>query len=311
MKTKVVGIRPRCSTGDGWLLTANPCLRRLPTCTRFTFGLAPGADAYVITLSSCYRLLTRKALRGRYSRASRRAATSNDARVVLSGVLGDHLLVECGDSGGDGLPAEVFPGVRCGLLAAAAPLACVGGGVGERCCERLLVVGWYEPAALTVADDLGRAVRVAGDHREAAGHRFDQREPERLRDRGQHEQVAGVERVGELVVGPPAGKEDVAGVEPADRLDRMLALPLARVAADQNERHVAPEPGLGVLVRLDQQGQPLDGCEAAQVEQHRLAGERRKVVVPVGDAAGRPLLIPALRVVDEPAPPERPPRLAA
>src|SRR6266511_6369466 len=154
MKTKVVGIRPRCSTGDGWLLTANPCLRRLPTCTRFTFGLAPGADADGITRSSCHRLLTRKALRGRYSRASRRAATSNDARVGLSGVIGDHLLVECGDSGGDGLPSEVFPGVGCGVLAAAAPFARVRDGVGERCRERLFVVGWDEPAALAVADDL-------------------------------------------------------------------------------------------------------------------------------------------------------------
>jgi hypothetical protein len=98
-------------------------------------------------------------------------------------------------------------------------------------------------------------------------------------------------------------------VERADRCERMLALPLPRVAADEHERQVSPQLGLGVLVCLDQQGQPLDGGEAAQVEEHRFRTERGEFVVLVGDAAGRPVLVPALRVVDEPAPPERQPSL--
>jgi hypothetical protein len=132
---------------------------------------------------------------------------------VLSDVLGDDLLVERGDLSGDRLPAMAFPGIDRGLAAASAPLVGVGGGVVERCHERLPVVGWHEPA-LAAADDLGRALRVAGDHGEAAGHRFDQGEPECLRDRGQHEQVSlsGVQRLGKLVVRPPAGEEDIASV---------------------------------------------------------------------------------------------------
>src|SRR5439155_15122994 len=86
-------------------------------------------------------------------------------------------------------------------------------------------------------------------------------------------------------------------------------LPLPRMAADEHKRQVSPDLGLGALVCLDQQGQPLDGREAAQVEEHRFRAERGELVGPVGDAAGRPLLVPALRVVDEPAPPERQPGL--
>src|SRR3954453_12578095 len=72
-----------------------------------------------------------------------RAAPSGEAHVALSGVLGDDLLVERGDLGGDRLPAKAFPGVGRGWPAASAPLVCVGGGVAERCHERLLVVGCH------------------------------------------------------------------------------------------------------------------------------------------------------------------------
>jgi hypothetical protein len=65
----------------------------------------------------------------------------------------------------------------------------------------------------------------------------------------------------------PAGEEDVRDAEPADRLERMLALPLARVAADEDERAEPPECGLRTRVGADQERQPLDRREAAEVEE--------------------------------------------
>src|SRR5262249_62093089 len=52
----------------------------------------------------------------------------------------------------------------------------------------------------------------------------------------------------------------------------------------------------------------LNRSEAAEVDKDRLRGEGGKSVFAVGDAAG---LVPALRVVEEPTPPEFLTRLAA
>src|SRR4051794_27118864 len=100
----------------------------------------------------------------RPSGASGQAATNGGARLALSDVLGDDALVECGDLDGDGWPAKALPGIGRGLPTPSAPLLCVNGGVAQRRRERLFFVGCHEPTALAVADDFGRAVRVAGDH---------------------------------------------------------------------------------------------------------------------------------------------------
>ena len=97
------------------------------------------------------------------------------------------------------------------------------------------VVGLDQPAGVRVVDDLGRAGAVDGDRRQLAGHRLDQDLAELLVDRGVDEDVAGAQEVGQVVVGVPAGEEDVGDAEALDRLDRVLALPLAGVAADQDQ----------------------------------------------------------------------------
>src|SRR5215211_4076675 len=238
------------------------------------------------------------------------AGAGDSIRVALAGVLSDRLLIDSGDARGDRLPAEAFLRVGCGSLPAAAPIFAVRDGPTERFGERQLVVGGNEPTGLAVADDFSRAVRVTGDHGKAAGHGLDQRETECLCNRRKHEQVGSVERRWKLVVWPPAGEEDVASALSVDRRQGMLAFPLTRVAADQDERELSPEPGLDELMRSDEQGQPPDGGETSEVEENRLRAERGKVVLPIGDGAGHPLLVPALRVMDEPAPPERLPRPA-
>jgi hypothetical protein len=89
----------------------------------------------------------------------------------------------------------------------------------------------------------------------------------------------------------------------------MLLFPLARVAADEDERAGPPECGLGARVGADQERQPFDGREAAEVKEDRLRGEGGELLVPVGDGSRLPLLVPALRVLDEPATPEGAARL--
>src|SRR5438477_9922933 len=123
----------------------------------------------------------------------------SDAKATADRRLRDDFLVEARDARGDDRPAVAALSLGGGLLAAAVPLAWIGGGLDQCGCERLFIVGGYEPAALAVADDLGRAVCVAGDHGEAAGHRLDERETERFGDRWQDERVGGVQRLGELL----------------------------------------------------------------------------------------------------------------
>ena len=89
----------------------------------------------------------------------------------------------------------------------------------------------------------------------------------------------------------------------------MLALPLAREAADDHERGAARQAGPGGLVGLDQQRQPLDLGEAAHVQQHRrlavLVGERRQVGLRVRHRPRGLARRPAARLVHQMAPPVR------
>src|SRR6266540_4368210 len=70
----------------------------------------------------------------------------------------------------------------------------------------------------------------------------------------------------------------------------MLSLPLAGVAADEDERQRPAEP--------------LDGGVAAHIEDDRLGfAEGPEIRLLVGDGAGSAALVPAQRLLDEPAPP--------
>ena len=91
----------------------------------------------------------------------------------------------------------------------------------ERVRERVLVVGWDESAGAR-GDDLRRPVRLGGDHRQPTGHRLDEHEPKGLGDRGQDEQVGGVQRLWEQALRPPAGEEDLVVPARADGGERML-----------------------------------------------------------------------------------------
>src|SRR5213592_396963 len=88
----------------------------------------------------------------------------------------------------------------------------------------------------------------------------------------------------------------------------MLPLPLARVAADEHERRRAAEPLDCTRVGADQERQALDRREATDVEEDRAAGPKgSELLVPVGDAPRPAALVPAARLLDQPAAPKREP----
>jgi hypothetical protein len=147
----------------------------------------------------------------------------------------------------------VLVGVLDGALAAAAALDRTVDGLDERVGEAHDVVGLHQPAGLPVADDRGGAERIDGDRRSRAGHRLDDDLAELLADRREHEDVGGGEEVRQLLVAVPAGQEDVLRAGARDRVERVLALPLAGEAAEQHERRPGGEAGPGALVGLDQQ----------------------------------------------------------
>src|SRR5206468_3097295 len=85
----------------------------------------------------------------------------------------------------------------------------------------------------------------------------------------------------------------------------MLPLPLARVAADEDERRRLAEPLDRTRVGADQEREALDRRVAADVEDDRAAGpEGRELLVTVGDAPRPAALIPAAWLLDQPAPPK-------
>src|SRR6266516_1331616 len=228
-------------------------------------------------------------------------------RNLLPGSGGEQLLVQGGEATSDFRPAvPVTLSLRASAPRSAFLLAASGGD--ERVDERVFVVGRNEPTRPSVGDDRRRARRPAGDHREAAGHRLNQDEPERLGDGRQHERVGRVQRLRELLVRAPAGKEDLPVPDPPRRGERMLPLPLTGMAADEHERRGLAEPLDGTRVRADQEREALDRRVATDVEEDRAAGpEGRELLVTVGDAPRPTALIPAARLLDQPAAPKRKP----
>src|SRR5665811_1099526 len=162
----------------------------------------------------------------------------------------------------------------------------------------------YEPAGFGLYD-LGGAVRIDRYHRQAAGHRLDEYEPERFRDRGKNEQIGRVHRLRQLLVVVPTSEEGLIVTELADYGERMLAFPLAGVAADEHERSRGAEALLGALVRCQQERNTLDRRETADEQEDRLCLlERPKLAPPIADGARPASLVPAVRLGGEPAMPE-------
>src|SRR6266511_5357419 len=90
----------------------------------------------------------------------------------------------------------------------------------------------------------------------------------------------------------------------------MLPLPLARMAADEHERRRAAEQLDSARVGTDQERQALDRSVATDIEEDRSAGpEGSELLVAVGDAPRLPALVPAARLLDEPAAPKGEPLL--
>jgi hypothetical protein len=78
------------------------------------------------------------------------------------------------------------------------------------------------------------------------------------------------------------------------------------VAADEHERRRLAEPLDRTRVCADQEREALDGREATDVEEDRAAGpEGSELLVTVGDASWPAALIPAARLLDQPAAPKR------
>src|SRR5436190_15745581 len=88
----------------------------------------------------------------------------------------------------------------------------------------------------------------------------------------------------------------------------MLPLPFARVAADEHERRWPAEPLDSTRVGADQERQALDRRVTTDVEEDRAAGpEGSELLVTVGDAPRSTALVPATRLLDQPAAPKSEP----
>src|SRR6266516_3538881 len=214
-------------------------------------------------------------------------------RNLLPGSGGEQLLVQGGEATSDFRPAvPVTLSLRASAPRSAFLLAASGGD--ERVDERVFVVGRNEPARPSVRDDRRRARRPAGDHREAAGHRLNQDEPERLGHGWQDERVGRVQRLRQLLVRAPAGEEDLPVPDPACGGEWLLPLPLARMTADERQRRRPAEPRNRTRVGADQERQALDRRVATDVEEDRAAGpEGSELLVAVGDAPRSTALVPA------------------
>src|SRR5947208_5585661 len=90
----------------------------------------------------------------------------------------------------------------------------------------------------------------------------------------------------------------------------MFPLPLARMTADEHERRRPAEQLDSARVGTDQERQALDRRVATDVEEDRAAGpEGSELLVAVGDAPRPSALVPAARLLDQPAAPKREPLL--
>src|SRR5204862_5714449 len=103
-----------------------------------------------------------------------------------------------------------------------------------------------------------------------------------------------VQRLRQLLVRAPAGEEDLPVADPPRCGERMLPLPLARMAADEHERRGLAERLDRARVGADQEREALDRRIASDVEVDRTARpEGGKVLVAVADAPRPAALIPA------------------
>ena len=128
-----------------------------------------------------------------------------------------------------------------GVCAAARHLARVVEHVDERVGQGLDVVGWDEPARraragsrLTIEGKPPLRVARTGSPTAMASSGVCGYESF---DRRHHQDIAGGQAVGQVVVAPPAGEEDAVGSPTsAATVDRVLALPLAGVATPDQQR---------------------------------------------------------------------------
>ena len=221
-------------------------------------------------------------------RSSVRSLT-RPAALLGHATVGDvgHLVEDAGQVLGQRRPREALAGVAPGPAAAAAPLDRIAERLDQRAGQRGLVVGRDQPASRAVGDDVGRAEAVDGDRRQPAGHALDEHRPELLAHRGQDVDVGRRQERRQLVVAVPAGEEDVARARGGDRVGGMLALPLAGIAAEQDQRRVGRQPAfaLGARPRADQQPDALDRGEAADADRHGAARQRRDLGLGVADRA--------------------------
>src|SRR5713226_8800399 len=128
--------------------------------------------------------------------------------------------------------------------------------------------------------------------------------PELLSHRRQHHDIGGGKDVRQLVVVVPASQEHVAGSQALDRVERVLALPLAGEATQQDQGGRDREGGLRPAVGADQQAQALHRGETPHVQQHEPLREGAQQVGRVGHRPRLAAGTPPAGALDEELPPQ-------
>ena len=128
-----------------------------------------------------------------------------------------------------------------------------------------------------VAADLGQRRAVRGQHRGAAGHRLQHRQPEPLAPAGEGDDERAAEVSGQV------GEAQVAGADQAqvrgNRGDRLVHFLAPAAAAGEHQRGRVGQVGHGRGPAGDQRGHVLARLQAAEVGHVRLAVQAE----PVGD----------------------------
>ena len=129
----------------------------------------------------------------------------------------------------------------------------------------------------------------------------------RVVDRRHHQRVAGGQALGQVVVAPPAGEEDPVGPDLVGDGHRVLVLPLARVAAPDQQGRGPRRSGRGPGRRRgSRSGHPLGCGEAARRRARTVASpsgprSRSRSGSRYGTLPGPPGSSQPLRVLDQPA----------